>query len=220
MTHHDLHSQSPKQHYSQHYSPAHRPGHTAHPGTGTDSHSEFLPPTHPRAAALTRPNRPSAPFPNHPSPSHGYPTPSQGNAHPHQPALRRRKRTTKPPRSRALLAGGGVGMLALAALIVVPKPAQESLRAVSDVCQEKVAPQSVLSRGELSQLLAIPERSSKEAVQQVVDAPYCTLSPAAIREGALAEREAYPLEFDPQTWLVVLYEEGEYAGYDFSFYRE
>ncbi|NER80505.1 MAG: hypothetical protein F6K42_13200 [Leptolyngbya sp. SIO1D8] len=111
-------------------------------------------------------------------------------------------------------------MLALATLIVVPKAQPENSQLASAVCQEKVQSQSVLSRAELSELLAVPERSSKEAVQQVIEAPYCVLSSIEVREGAIAERQAYPLEFDPQTWLVVLYEDGEYAGYDFSFRRE
>lgn len=111
-------------------------------------------------------------------------------------------------------------MLALAALIVVPKPSSTEGDVASEVCQQRVASQAVLSRGELSKLLAVPERSSKEAVQQIIDAPYCMLSPIEVREGVSAEREAYPLEFDPQTWFVVLYEEGEYAGYDFSFRQE
>lgn len=129
----------------------------------------------------------------------------------------RRRAGRKRPRN-VLLAGGG--MLALAALVIVPKPASEGSKTVSDVCQQRVHSQSVLSRGELSKLLSVPERSARDAVRQVVEAPYCTLSPVELREGVAAEREAYPLAFDPQTWLIVLYEDGEYAGYDFSFYRE
>lgn len=111
-------------------------------------------------------------------------------------------------------------MLALAALIVVPKPKSETTEASSTVCQERVQSQSVLSRAELSQLLVVPERSSKAAVHQIIEAPYCKLNSVEVREGAIAEREAYPLEFDPQTWFIVLYEDDEYAGYDFSFRRE
>ena len=134
--------------------------------------------------------------------------------------VQRRRKVQQQPRSRSnmLLAGGS--MLALAALMVVPKPMSEDAKPVSDLCQQRVQSQSVLSRSELSQLLAVPERSSKEAIRQMIEEPYCNLSPVSVREGAIAEREAYPLEFDPQTWLIVLYEEDEYAGYDFSFRRE
>lgn len=107
-------------------------------------------------------------------------------------------------------------MLALMAFLV-PNSLKSSAPPQPEVCSQVVQAQSFLSRNELSQLLAVPERASREAVRQVVAEPYCLLPPLAVREGEMAEREAYPLEFDPQTWLVVLYEGGEYAGYDFSF---
>ncbi|ASC71282.1 hypothetical protein XM38_022340 [Halomicronema hongdechloris C2206] len=129
-----------------------------------------------------------------------------------QPAPRRRSRR----QAGVLLAGSS--MLALAALVVTPFDRSEQSR-TADLCQQRVQSQSVLSRDELSQLLTVAERSSKETVRQIIQEPYCVLSPVTVREGAQAEREAYPLEFDPQTWFVVLYEEGEYAGYDFSFRR-
>lgn len=86
-------------------------------------------------------------------------------------------------------------------------------------CAEIVQPQAVLSRDELSQLLTIPERDRKEAVRAVVQEPYCRLPTVEIRQGVMAEREVYPLAFDPQTWFVVLYEGDEYAGYSFLFQR-
>jgi hypothetical protein len=50
-----------------------------------------------------------------------------------------------------------------------------------------------------------------------VSEPYCKLPTLNVRAGVEAEREAYPLEFDPATTLVILYENDEYAGYRFSF---
>lgn len=183
----------PHSQYSHHYTSLHRQGD----------------PIYYREASTRSANRRSAPAPLHRESSHMFSE---------QP--KRRKKVKRRPRSRnhMLLAGGG--MLALAAMVVVPKPVPESTSSVNNVCQQKIESQSVLSRAELSQLLSVPERSSKEAVQQVIAAPYCTLAPITVREGAIAQREAYPLAFDPQTWLIVLYEEGEYAGYDFSFRRE
>ncbi|WP_179228673.1 hypothetical protein [Leptolyngbya ohadii] len=35
----------------------------------------------------------------------------------------------------------------------------------------------------------------------------------------ISERAVYPLAFDRQTWLVVLYEGEEYAGYQFRVQR-
>lgn len=91
--------------------------------------------------------------------------------------------------------------------------------APNDLCQQVVRPDAVLSRDHLTQILAISERTARNQVQQVIAEPYCHLSPISIRAGVLAEREAYPLEFDPDTWLVMLYEGEEYAGFDFSFQR-
>ncbi|NER00374.1 MAG: hypothetical protein F6K30_27370 [Cyanothece sp. SIO2G6] len=112
---------------------------------------------------------------------------------------------------------GGCIFMALALLVDVrpftPKAAP------SNLCQQMVRPDAVLSRDHLTQILAISERTARSAVQQVMAEPYCRLSPVSIRAGVLAEREAYPLGFDPDTWLVMLYEGEEYAGFDFSFQR-
>ena len=113
----------------------------------------------------------------------------------------------------------GGSMLALAALLVVPSRTPSTDAAKTDLCQHVVQESSVLSRDELSQLLAVSERSTKASIRQIIQEPYCVLPPLTVREGAPAVREAYPLAFDPQTWFVVLYEGEEYAGFDFSFRR-
>ena len=127
------------------------------------------------------------------------------------PSVRRKRSEGS---AKFLLAGGS--MLALAAILVNPNQS-ESVKPEIDVCQKRVEATAVLSRSQLSQLLSVPERSAKEAVRKIVEQPYCVLQPLEIRAGAEAQREAYPLAFDPQTWFVVLYENEEYAGYDFSF---
>ena len=139
-----------------------------------------------------------------------------------RPDGRRVRRRPLPPvrrkRSRGsakfLVAGGS--MLALATLLINPNKSQEVAPKI-DICQKRIETTAVLSRAQLSQLLSVPERSAKESVRKIVEAPYCVLQPLELRAGAEAQREAYPLAFDPQTWFVVLYENEEYAGYDFSF---
>ena len=84
-------------------------------------------------------------------------------------------------------------------------------------CHEFVQTEAKLSREQLAALLAIPERDSKERVREVVSEPYCRLASLNVRADVQAEREAYPLEFDPKTQLVILYENDEYAGYRFNF---
>ena len=72
------------------------------------------------------------------------------------------------------------------------------------------------SAQQLTQLIAVPERSPKANIHEIIREPYCLLPSLNIRAGVNAVREAYPLEFDPDTWIVVLYEGDEYAGYRFN----
>jgi len=90
----------------------------------------------------------------------------------------------------------------------------------TDWCQPSTQPAAHLNREQLSRLLTVPERSSRTRVQQILQASACKLPDLQVRAGVTAEREAYPLAFDDQTWLVVLYEGNEYAGYSFSFRRQ
>lgn len=88
-----------------------------------------------------------------------------------------------------------------------------------DDCQGEVNQNVVISREQLAQFLTISERDSKGRVEQVLQSPYCLLPTLEVRAGAAAERAVYPLAFDRQTWLVVLYEGEEYAGYQFRIQR-
>lgn len=107
-------------------------------------------------------------------------------------------------------------MVALAGMFINPRDLL-SARAPKDGCAQIVQPRKVLSREQLSQLLSIPERDRKTRVRAIVKEPYCKLTSLEVRKGVKAEREAYPLAFDPQTRLIILYEGDEYAGYSFSF---
>lgn len=84
-------------------------------------------------------------------------------------------------------------------------------------CEAIVQGNARLSREQLAKLLTIPERDTKANVQKVLAEPYCRLPQLQVRSGVAAEREAYPLAFDPDTQLVILYENDEYAGYRFRF---
>ena len=122
----------------------------------------------------------------------------------------------------------GIGAIALSLLAVVPmRVDSESIDFSS--CEKKVKPTGEISRGQMTALLALPAGANKAAVRQVVDEPYCTLPGISAAEAAVAkaegseaiagaEREAYPLAFDPEAWVVVAYADGgEYLGYDFVF---
>ena len=127
-----------------------------------------------------------------------------------------KRRNSSQANAKYVLASGV--MLALVGLLtdirglVTPAPNLNKCKAI-------VQSQAVLSRDQLTRLLNVPQRSGKEQVRAIVSEPYCVLPSVEIRTGVAAEREAYPLAFDPDTWFVVLYEGGEYAGYDFSFRR-
>ena len=86
----------------------------------------------------------------------------------------------------------------------------------TSVCSEVVQPKAAVSREQLAQLLSVPERSQRREVQNLLKQPYCRLPSLSIRAGATTERDVYPLAFDPQTSLVVLYEGKTYVGYGFK----
>jgi hypothetical protein len=92
----------------------------------------------------------------------------------------------------------------------------KAIETLSKDCEGEITETIRLSRQQLLQLLSVPERNSKTKVREIVQAPYCQLSTLQVRAGVDAVREAYPLEFDPETTLVILYENDEYAGYRFK----
>ncbi|MGB3766106.1 MAG: hypothetical protein WA947_06065 [Phormidesmis sp.] len=121
----------------------------------------------------------------------------------------------------------GISAIALSLLTIIPaRVGSESIH--SSHCEKKIKPTGEISRGQMTALLALPAGAKKAAVRQVVAEPYCTLpavaQPAPDEQAkgndaiAGAEREAYPLAFDPEAWVVIAYSQtGEYVGYDFVF---
>jgi hypothetical protein len=83
-------------------------------------------------------------------------------------------------------------------------------------CEEVVQVSATLSQKQLAQLLTVSEGDQKQRIRDIVKEPYCRLANLQIRVGATAQREAYPLEFDSNTWLVLLYEGEQYTGYRFA----
>lgn len=121
---------------------------------------------------------------------------------------------------KSLVAGGVIVAAALVLLDVRDMrfwSARSQPQVNEKACNEFVQTEAKLSREQLAELLTIPERDSKERVREVVSEPYCRLGSLNVRADVQAEREAYPLEFDPETQLVILYENDEYAGYRFNF---
>lgn len=89
----------------------------------------------------------------------------------------------------------------------------KSLSSVDELqCAEVVTPDAALSRERILKLMTIAEGATKTRVRSVLKAPYCRLKPITVRAGVAAEREVYPLEFDPKIWVIVLYEDDNYVG--------
>jgi hypothetical protein len=142
--------------------------------------------------------------------------------------LERSRSTQLPPMTfspslikRSLLVGSTLlaGALVILTGNLINPGSLLSARDPNAQCQGKVQAQSVISREQLGQLLTVAERDRKAKVRQILKAPYCSLPKVEVRAGVKAEREAYPLAFDPQTRLVILYEGDEYAGYAFDVRR-
>jgi hypothetical protein len=170
--------------------------------------SHYRPPQgQPQGQALGRAGSPSAqpqPVPT----GHGYPsTRSYG----HDTDL-----GGTPLRPRALVAGGS--MLALAALLITPNLSQDRAQEGSaSTCIKIEQSKSLVSRDKLAKLLEIDAQATRTTVREILQEPYCVMAEGKTEAGTPAAREAYPLEFDPQTWLVVLYDGDRYTGYDFRF---
>lgn len=121
-------------------------------------------------------------------------------------------------------------------------PTRVSSQAIADAnCERVVKSGAEISRGQLSSLLEMPTNAAKAEVRQTISEPYCTLpaiAPQNTEKGAakdtekneptnseatafdssiVTEREAYPLAFDPEAWVVLNYQAGQYVGYDFVF---
>lgn len=116
-----------------------------------------------------------------------------------------------------MLVGGF--LLATASLMLLSLPNQTArVRPVNPalLCEEMVLPKAQISGEQLAKLLNVPDPAARAKVEEILKQPYCRLPSLSVRVGAITDRDAYPLAFDPQTWLVVLYEGENYVGYGFK----
>ncbi|MEM8504522.1 MAG: hypothetical protein AAF716_15370 [Cyanobacteria bacterium P01_D01_bin.1] len=145
---------------------------------------------------------------------------------PHCPAALGRSLSAQ--KRKALLASGAAATL----MVAVVLPDQVSSEAIAQSnCLEVIQSGAEMSRGEISTLITLPVGSPKQSVRQAISEPYCTLpietteatekqdAKSSSEQGVSAstEREAYPLAFDPEVWVVLNYESGKYTSYDFVF---
>ncbi|MBW4520438.1 MAG: hypothetical protein KME16_12155 [Scytolyngbya sp. HA4215-MV1] len=120
------------------------------------------------------------------------------------------------PLSSKVLMSAGAMFVALAVLGELPGLPLTGNKSGDNRCQSTPKAEIALSRQQLAKLLTIPEGDQRIKVQAILGESYCKLPTLEVRAGTKAEREAYPLEFDRSTRLVVLYEGDQYAGYRFD----
>lgn len=92
----------------------------------------------------------------------------------------------------------------------------------SDPCIQTIQSGATITRDELKELLELSYGTAREQIINKLGNPYCRLRDQSATQGGVVfdvRREAYPFEFDPEHWLVVLYKDGRYLGYDYNFNR-
>jgi len=152
------------------------------------------------------------------------PSPPSGGSPVPPPTAMPRQYSPQPPRRRRYGGGGvlvaGGSMLALAAFLIHPG-AEPGTTPGGDpqVCITQARGPATLSRDQLKKLIDLDMQTPKADVRELLGEPHCGLGVGRTEANVQAERDAYPLEFDPATWLVVQYENEQYVGYDFSFRR-
>jgi hypothetical protein len=84
-------------------------------------------------------------------------------------------------------------------------------------CRGSIQPNNDLSRDQLTQLSQAESSMTQAELQALLGQPYCQVASLELPGGEKAVGEVYPLAFDPQTWLVVLYRDEAFVGYQFEF---
>ncbi|MFZ4640913.1 MAG: hypothetical protein ACOYMP_11015 [Nodosilinea sp.] len=124
--------------------------------------------------------------------------------------------TPHPPLRAVVLASGS--MLAAATLWLSPHPTPViDSQPLTGECIKIEKIENALSRDRLKALLAVETPAPRATLQALLKDPYCVLKPTTDAQGGGTDRVAYPLEFDPHAWLVVIYQGDRYTGYDFRF---
>ncbi|MBD2092494.1 hypothetical protein H6F67_21840 [Microcoleus sp. FACHB-1515] len=90
-----------------------------------------------------------------------------------------------------------------------------------DPCIEIVQESSLMTRPKLRQFSQVARGSARAEAIAVLGDPYCRLQPLEVElpDGSMAtvQREAYPFEFAPHIWYVVMYAGDRYLTFDYSF---
>lgn len=80
------------------------------------------------------------------------------------------------------------------------------------LCIGTINPTVRISRATLAWLITVPVGSAQREVMEQLGAPYCLLPDA---DGLI--QSVYPCEWDPSTWIIVLFQKQQYISYQFRF---
>jgi hypothetical protein len=83
-----------------------------------------------------------------------------------------------------------------------------------ETCLQNIASSSAISRDQLAAFIELRPGAQQATIQATIGQPYCLLAP---KDGY--QREAYPLRFDGETWLIVAYSGTTYNSYTFTFHN-
>lgn len=117
--------------------------------------------------------------------------------------------------NRKQLLAGGAALLALGLSADLQGLPSFGIKPDAELCPLTSSSQGKLTKQQVAKLLTVAEGNQKTKIREIVREPACKLPGLQVRSGSTAEREVYALEFDPQRWIVVLYEGDQYAGYKF-----
>ncbi len=75
-----------------------------------------------------------------------------------------------------------------------------------------------LTRAQLARLNALQPPVSSQTIREIVgDRAYCRFPDVAALGGGTIQRFAFPMEWDPENWVLLLFQGENYIGLDFSF---
>lgn len=113
----------------------------------------------------------------------------------------------------AILSMGLAPVIQLAILL----PAAPTVAGRAEPCIQIRRVSARISRKQLETVMQLRQGALWEDAVQVIGTPYCQLAPTL----EVPRRDAYPLAFDPSTWLVLKYDRAmTFRGYDFTFHNQ
>lgn len=112
-----------------------------------------------------------------------------------------------------------MGTFLLVGAVLRNPPLRDVLRSSTQElrCSQPGQADKDVSRDQIAKLANLQSQQTRADVQALLGEPYCYVSSVKLPGGEDATGDVYPLAFDPQTWIVMLYSQDMYIGYQFEF---